>query len=319
MWRISLRQPVFAAFSLRLIAALSGKVTAGEACSPDKLGVARTLALSTKGGFAVGLESYPQSLDLADHEVVLTFDDGPSPKTTPAVLAALAHECVKATFFLIGRNAEANPALVRRELSDGHTIGHHSYSHPILRLMTDAAARGNIEEGFAADDKAAYGKVEAQPKVPFFRFPGFADTPALVAWLKGRDIGVFGADLWASDWLKMTPEAERKLILARLAAAGRGILLLHEHQGVDGGDAARLAARPEDPWVQDRCHRAWRYETRVAQSSARLDIGNRGDTCQGTSKFGSARQEGDQPRCRPPAGIGRVIRDANLLAPFRTC
>jgi peptidoglycan/xylan/chitin deacetylase (PgdA/CDA1 family) len=160
--------------------------------------------------------------------VVLTFDDGPSPKTTPAVLAALAHECVKATFFLIGRNAEANPALVRHELSDGHTIGHHSYSHPILRLMTDAAARGDIEEGFAADDKAAYGKVEAQPKVPFFRFPGFADTPALVAWLKGRDIGVFGADLWASDWLKMTPEAERKLILARLAAAGRGILLLHD-------------------------------------------------------------------------------------------
>ncbi len=115
----SLRQPGFfqVTLSLCLVVGLSGQATADTVCPADRLGVARTLALSTKGGFAVGLESYPQSLDLADHEVVLTFDDGPSPKTTPAVLAALSHECVKATFFLIGRNAEANPALVRRELA----------------------------------------------------------------------------------------------------------------------------------------------------------------------------------------------------------
>ncbi len=215
--------PVIA--SLWLVVNFAAEATA---CSPDKLGVARTLVLSTKGGFAVGLQSYPQSLDLADHEVVLTFDDGPSPKTTPAILAALSHECVKATFFLIGRNAEANPALVRRELADGHTIGHHTYSHPILPLISNAAARADIEKGFAADDKAAYGAAGAQPKVPFFRFPGFADTPALLAWLKSRDIGIFGADFWASDWLLMTPQAERKLVLARLEAAGRGILLLHD-------------------------------------------------------------------------------------------
>jgi peptidoglycan-N-acetylglucosamine deacetylase len=220
-----------AALSLCLVASLSGKAAASAACPADRLGVARTLVLSTKGGFAVGLKTYPQSLDLADHEVVLTFDDGPSPKTTPAVLAALAHECVKATFFLIGRNAEANPALVRRELAEGHTVAHHSYSHPIMRLMNDAAARVDIEKGFLADDKAAYGNAGEQPKVPFFRFPGFADTPALVAWLKSRDVGVFGADLWGSDWLKMTPEEERKLVLARLEAAGRGILLLHDTKG----------------------------------------------------------------------------------------
>jgi peptidoglycan-N-acetylglucosamine deacetylase len=195
---------------------------ASAACSADKLGVARTLALSTKGGFEVGFKSYPQSLDLADHEVVLTFDDGPSPKTTPAVLAALSQECVEATFFLIGRNAAANPALVRRELAEGDTIGNHTYSHPILRLLTDAAARADIDRGFAADQKAA-----GRP-TSFFRFPGFADTPALLAWLKSRNIGIFGADLWASDWLKMTPDEERKLVLERLEKAGRGILLLHD-------------------------------------------------------------------------------------------
>lgn len=228
------------ALSLCLVTGLAGKATADATCPADRLSVTRTLALSTKGGFAVGLETYPQSLDLADHEVVLTFDDGPSPKSTPGVLAALAHECVKATFFLIGRNAEANPALVRRELAEGHTIGHHTYSHPILRLISDAAARADIEKGFAADDKAAYGRAEAQPKVPLFRFPGFADTPALLAWLKSRDIAVFGADFWASDWLKMTPDRERKLVLDRLEKAGRGILLLHDTKASTAAMLPRL-------------------------------------------------------------------------------
>jgi peptidoglycan-N-acetylglucosamine deacetylase len=228
------------ALSLCLATGLAGKATADAACPADRLGVARTLALSTKGGFAVGLETYPQSLDLADHEVVLTFDDGPSRETTPAVLAALSHECVKATFFLIGRNAEADPALVRRELAEGHTLGHHTYSHPILPLMSDAAARADIEKGFAADDKAAYGKAEAQPKVPFFRFPGFADTPALIAWLKSRNIAVFGADVWASDWLKLTPDRERRLVLDRLEKAGRGILLLHDTKASTAAMLPRL-------------------------------------------------------------------------------
>jgi hypothetical protein len=64
--------------------------------------------------------------------------------------------------------------------------------------------------------------------VPFFRFPGFADTPELVAFLSARNIGVFGADFWGSDWLDMTPEKELALILARIEREKRGILLLHD-------------------------------------------------------------------------------------------
>ncbi len=213
----------------------AGAAAQGSACPAAALGVARQIVLGTKGGFAIGLKTYPQSLDLADHEVVLTFDDGPSPTTTPAVLKALGAQCVHATFFLIGRNAAAYPALVRRELAAGHTLGHHTFSHPAqtLRLMQDGAARADIDKGFAADDKAAYGdKPSAQagvsPKVRFFRFPGFADTPKLDAWLESRNIGIFGADLWASDWLPMTPAAELKLVLARLEKEKRGILLLHD-------------------------------------------------------------------------------------------
>lgn len=201
---------------------------AAPTCGPDKLGTERTLALSTAGGFAVGLQTYPRTLALGDHEVVLTFDDGPWPTTTPKVLDALAKECVKATFFLIGRNAQAYPALARREVAEGHSIGNHTFSHPgkTLRLMRDAAARADIDRGFAADEKAAYGSANGQ--ITFFRFPGFADTPALVTWLESRNIGIFGSDLWASDWLLLTPQAELDLVLKRLDRAKRGILLLHD-------------------------------------------------------------------------------------------
>ena len=142
----------------------------------------RSLTIATDKPVHIGLKTYPETLDLRDHEVVLTFDDGPSPATTPAVLDALRQECVKATFFLIGRNAAAQPLLVRRELAEGHTLGHHSMTHPsvTLRGLDERSAETEIDEGIAADETAAYGSDAAgAPRVPFFRFPGFADTKLL--------------------------------------------------------------------------------------------------------------------------------------------
>ena len=201
-----------------------------HACTQNALGTARVLSLGTQGGFTVGMKTYPQSLALGDHEVVLTFDDGPWPATTPKILDALAAECVQATFFLIGRNAAAAPSLVKRELAEGHTIGHHSYSHPAvtLRGLSLEAAKADIARGFAADDVAAYGSAAERPRVPFFRYPGFGDSPALNEWLKSSDIGVFGTDIWASDWSAMSPEAELALVLKRLEAQKRGIILFHD-------------------------------------------------------------------------------------------
>jgi peptidoglycan-N-acetylglucosamine deacetylase len=201
-----------------------------ESCPPEALGTSRTMEVGTAGGVQVGLKTYPQTLALADHEIVLTYDDGPAAETTPEILNALAKECVKTTFFLVGRNAEAFPSLVKREIKEGHTVAHHTFSHPeaTLRRLSDSAAQDEILRGIKADDKAAYGAAAASPKVPFFRFPGFADTPALVDWLSSQNIAVFGADLWASDWAKMTPEAELALVLKRLDQEGRGILLFHD-------------------------------------------------------------------------------------------
>ena len=183
------------------------------------------------GAPELGLKTYPRTLDLRDHEVVLTFDDGPWGPTTPDVLKALDAQCVKATFFLIGRNAQMHPELVKREVAEGHTVGHHTWDHPgiTLRNMSTEAGVVDIEHGMKADDRAAgYEPWTGKPRVPFFRYPGFGDSPGTLAWLKERDVAVFGADLWASDWIPMTPDAELQLLMGRLRAAGRGIVLLHD-------------------------------------------------------------------------------------------
>jgi peptidoglycan/xylan/chitin deacetylase (PgdA/CDA1 family) len=192
------------------------------------LGTSRLLAVEAVDYPRVGLKSFPQTLPLGDHEVVLTFDDGPSPPTTGKVLAALAQECVRATFFLIGRSALEHPDLVKRIAAEGHTIGHHSWSHPSLMRISKADAFAQIDRGIATIEKVLNGAETATPSTPFFRFPGFESTPATLDLLQSRGIVVFGADLWASDWNPMTPQAELRLLTDRLAVARKGIILLHD-------------------------------------------------------------------------------------------
>ncbi|HEY0236106.1 MAG TPA: polysaccharide deacetylase family protein [Afipia sp.] len=190
---------------------------------PDALGTARIMSVDPSAFPRVGLKSFPQTLPLADKEVVLTFDDGPFPATTNKVLAALAAECVKATFFLIGRNAQANPQTVRAIAAGGHSIGHHTWSHRILNRISEAQALDEIDRGIAADN-AALGA----PAAPFFRFPGFASTPSLLAQVEKRGLAVFGADLWASDWNPMTPDQQLQLVVSRLEEDRKGIILFHD-------------------------------------------------------------------------------------------
>ena len=216
-----------------LVAALalpSAPVVAAS-CRPQVLGTSRVLRINTSGGLKVGHKTYPQTLDLAECEVVLTFDDGPSGAPTLAVLDALRSECVQATFFLIGRNAAANPGLARRIVADGHSVAHHSFSHPwTFRQRSFEAGRADILKGFQAVDEAAFGVASASPRLPFFRYPGFADTPELNAWLASMGVGVFGCDLWASDWTPMSPERQLSLMIGRLRRERRGILLFHDVQ-----------------------------------------------------------------------------------------
>jgi peptidoglycan/xylan/chitin deacetylase (PgdA/CDA1 family) len=194
------------------------------------LGTSRVLAVDAKTYPRVGLKSFPDTLPLRDHEVVLTFDDGPSPPMTNQVLDTLAQECVHATFFLVGKPASGRAALVKRIAAEGHTIGHHTYTHAHLAHITPEQAVEEIDKGIAADEKALHGVATTMPSTPFFRFPYFESTPAELDLLQSRGIVVFGADFWASDWNPMTPDEELKLLTSRLDQIHKGILLLHDPQ-----------------------------------------------------------------------------------------
>ena len=219
-----------AALAAALIAAQPAAAQTAQPCpgNTDALSTARIITVDAAATPRVGRKHFPATLPLADREVVLTFDDGPWPGTTPAVLDALRRECVQATFFLVGRNATAHPDLARRELTEGHTVAHPSFRHPLLNRMAPAAAEAEIDHGFAAVDTALYGHAAKHPRTPFFRFPGFAATPGLLNRLEARGIVVFGADLWAGDWTPMSPGQELSQTLERLEATHGGIVLFHD-------------------------------------------------------------------------------------------
>jgi peptidoglycan/xylan/chitin deacetylase (PgdA/CDA1 family) len=221
-------------FSAALCSALATMMTlivaapAAECPRQNALGTSRVLAVDAATTPRVGLKSFPQTLPLDDHEVVLTFDDGPWPATDRKILAVLAQECVRATFFLIGKPASEHPELVRRIAAEGHTIAHHTWTHHNLKYMKPEAAIGEIDKGIAAVEKALHGTATTTPSTPFFRFPFFDMTPATLDALQKRGIAVFGADLWASDWNPMPPAQQLKLLTERLQAARKGIILLHD-------------------------------------------------------------------------------------------
>ena len=217
------------------LAVLLGTFCADARAAPPACVAGPVIALDPAvARLRLGSQSYPRTLALCDHWVVLTFDDGPAPETTPAVLRALKDAGVHAAFFLIGREARLHTELARREMEDGHTVGHHSNTHPsfTLRGFDQDSAERDIVDGIASDERAIYGAGAdpAHPHVPFFRFPGFADTPELLSFLDQKCIAVMGADLWASDWLIMTPEFERRRLMSALERRPHknGIILLHD-------------------------------------------------------------------------------------------
>jgi peptidoglycan/xylan/chitin deacetylase (PgdA/CDA1 family) len=216
--------------ALALLASLASMPAAPAAECPrkDALGTSRILTVDPAIWPRVGLKSFPQTLPLQDREVVLTFDDGPSPATDKRVLAALTRECVRATFFLIGKTASEHPDLVKRIAAEGHTVGHHSWSHNNMKYMSPEDAEGEIDKGIAAVERALHGVSTTVPSTPFFRYPFFEMPQATLDSLQKRGIAVFGADLFGSDWIPMKPDQQLKLLIGRLNVARKGIILLHD-------------------------------------------------------------------------------------------
>jgi peptidoglycan/xylan/chitin deacetylase (PgdA/CDA1 family) len=169
---------------------------------------------------------YKESLPLEDHEVVLTFDDGPLPPHTNHVLDTLASECVRATFFLVGKMATAYPGVVRKIVAAGHTVGTHSQNHPLrLHKVPLGKAEREISDGIAS-----VTSILGEPPAPFFRIPGLARTTAIDQYLASQSLLTWSADFPADDWTKISPAQVYSRALQRIEANGKGILLLHDIQ-----------------------------------------------------------------------------------------
>lgn len=213
-------------------AALALSVTSAFAAdcpgNPDALGTSRTLVVDPREHPRIGTMQYAETLPLQDHEVVLTFDDGPLPRHSNAVLDILAKECVKATFFIVGRMAQGYPQGVRKLRDAGHTIGTHSQNHPLsFNRMSVEQARQEVDEGI---DSVAAALGDRAAVAPFFRIPGLLRAEAVEGYLASQGIQAWSADFPADDWRHISPEAVYGLAMSRLQAKGRGILLLHDIQ-----------------------------------------------------------------------------------------
>src|SRR5476649_2221945 len=176
------------------------QAAAAEDCPghPDALGTSRTLVVDPREHPRIGTMQYHETLPLRDHEVVLTFDDGPLPRNSNQILEILAAQCIKATFFEIGQMARAYPEGVRKLRDAGHSIGTHSQDHPLtMNRMSIERARQEIDDGIASV-KSALGDDAAL--APFFRIPGLARADAVEEYLASLDIQIWSADFPADDW-----------------------------------------------------------------------------------------------------------------------
>lgn len=193
--------------------------------NPDALGVSRVVEIDTTGGPGFGFEHFKAYDFLREHEVVLTFDDGPWPGNTPAVLKALADQCTKALFFPIGKHAMWHPEILKQVSAAGHTIGSHTWSHADLSKLTIDQAKDEFEKGASAV-RAALG----EPGASFFRFPALRDPPEMVAYLGSRNIGIFSTDVDSFDFKLRKPEQVVVSVMTKLNKRGKGIVLLHDFQ-----------------------------------------------------------------------------------------
>ena len=205
-------------------------VAAKAACpgNPDALGTSRTITVDAATFPRIGTMQYKQSLPLNDHEVVITFDDGPLPPYTDRILATLASECVKATYFLVGQMARSFPNEVRKIYNAGHTIGTHSQHHPFrLGALGLPRISSEVDDGIASVQNAVG---DPRAVAPFFRIPGLARSQQAETFLASQNIAVWSADEVADDWHRgITPAQIVRLAMSRIENKDhRGVLLLHD-------------------------------------------------------------------------------------------
>jgi peptidoglycan-N-acetylglucosamine deacetylase len=190
--------------------------------NPSAIGVSRVVELDTTGGPRFGAQ-FARNSFLSDGEVVLTFDDGPLRPHTQEVLATLAAHCTKATFFMIGRRAMADPEMAMEVARQGHTVGTHTWSHRNMSTLTLPHALAEIDLGVSAVRKAV-----GAPIAPFFRFPYLVQDEEMLAHLTTRNITAFSIDIDPFDYRTQDPSRVVRDVLRRVSSNKKGIILLHD-------------------------------------------------------------------------------------------
>src|SRR3954470_12099214 len=218
------------ALCVGLLSSIGAQAASAADCPghPDAIGTSRTLVVDPRDHPIIGTMQYAKTLPLEDHEVVLTFDDGPLPKYSNQILDILAAHCAKATFFLVGSQAKANPEGVRKVRDAGHTVATHSQNHPtgMDRLPLDRS-RQEIEQGIASVTAAL---ADGTAPAPFLRIPGLRVNEGIEEFAASKGLQLWSADFPADDWRNVSANRVYELAMQRLEKKGKGILLLHDIQ-----------------------------------------------------------------------------------------
>ena len=223
--------------------AQTAQTPAKSTCNnPNALGVSRVVEIDTTGGPGFGFEHFKAYDFLRDKEVVLTFDDGPWPGHTAAVLKALADQCTKAVFFPIGKHSGWHPDIMKQVAAAGHSVGSHTWSHRDLSKLSQQDGVAEIEKGVAGVSIALGNK----PTAPFFRFPALRHPPELLKYVGERNIGVFSTDMDSFDFKMRKPEQVIASVMKKLEKHGKGIILMHDFQQATAHAAPELLKKLKD-------------------------------------------------------------------------
>ena len=156
--------------------------------------------------------------------VALTYDDGPNPPYTDQLLDVLAKHNVKATFFMIGNRIEEHPETVHRVIAEGHQIGNHSYSHPLLGFLPPRYVQRQIER---TDDLLRQSGIIGEI---VFRAPILTRFLPVAYVLAKLDRAHISCNVWSWDWTTQNPDKITETVLKKiLSSTGAGsIIVLHD-------------------------------------------------------------------------------------------
>jgi len=182
---------------------------------------------TAKGYFALTGDAKPK-------ELILTFDDGPSPYTE-SILRTLKEVGAKAIFFEMAKNVRVLPNVTKEVAADGHSIGSHTVTHACIGSHPVCAKA--MGHNYTMDEALAEirGGHQAIQKVlgwvdPFFRFPYGEDSPELRKYLMDNQVGEFYWTIDSEDWKAQTNDHLVQSVLASIDKSGKGIILFHDIQ-----------------------------------------------------------------------------------------